>query len=442
MPTVLNKVDLVTELGRRGAMTSVELQKHFGVSQPKISRLLASLEDALIFMGAARSSRYALAEPIGNHPAQQPIFLIDAQGLPHRLGTLSFLAKSHIHIGGEGVDMLFEPVRDKQLPWFLSGLKAEGFLGRILAKKLANEDIDSNPERWDARASLIAALHTQDAPGALLLGNDATKGVVPIIPNREPDAVLDTAALDVASTLPTGSSAGGEQPKFLAVHESGDALIVKFSPPRNTAYGERWNDLLCAEELASRALLEAQIDAAHTSILQTDTRTYLLSRRFDRTRMGGRKHVVSVGAAHQGFVKEPYRNWSATCEALCAKGKLSATDAAKAHDLLQFGRLIGNTDMHSGNLSLYAQGSSLRQILRGQLSLAPVYDMLPMRWRPDHALGLVEYQPFDPDVTLARAAIRHAAGHFWALLSTDARVSQDLRYTAAAMSQSQAFVKT
>jgi hypothetical protein len=154
MPTVLNKDDLVTELGRSGAMTSVELQKHFGVSQPKISRLLASLEDALIFMGAARSSRYALAEPIGNHPAQQPIFLIDAQGLPHRLGTLSFLAKSHIHIGGEGVDMLFEPLRDKQLPWFLSGLKAEGFLGRILAKKLANEDIDSNPERWDARASL------------------------------------------------------------------------------------------------------------------------------------------------------------------------------------------------------------------------------------------------------------------------------------------------
>jgi hypothetical protein len=435
MRNALNKEDLVAELVRRGAMTSVEMQKHFRASQPTVSRLLAALEDELILIGAARSSRYALAEPIGKYSAQQPIFCIDAEGFSHRLGTLSFLAKSQIHVGGDGANLLFEPARDQQLPWFLSGLKAQGFLGRILAKNLANEDIDSNPETWDARASLIAALHTHDAPGALLIGNNATKGATPVIPSRNPARALDAASLDIAKTLPTGSSAGGEQPKFLAVNETGDALIVKFSPPRNTAYGDRWNDLLCAEELCARVLSAAQIDGAQTSIVQSDTRTYLISRRFDRTPQGGRKHVVSVGAAHHGFVKDTYRNWGATCEALSNKGKLSASDAATANDVLQFGRLIGNTDMHSGNLSLYVEGASLPQILAGQFSLAPIYDMLPMRWRPDAALGLIAYQPFDLDLTFASAAIRRAAKEFWTLLSTDPRVSQELRHTAEAMSQ-------
>jgi hypothetical protein len=435
MRNALNKDDLVAELARRGAMTSAEIQKHFGASQPTVSRLLASLDDELILMGAARSTRYALAEPIGKFAAQQPIFRIDADGFSHRLGTLSFLAKSEIHVGGDGVNLLFEPARDQQLPWFLSGLKAQGFLGRILAKNLAGEDIDSNPETWDTRASLIAALHTHDAPGALLIGNNATKGTTPVIPGIEPARALDTASLDIAKTLPTGSSAGGEQPKFLAANESGDALIVKFSPPRNTAYGDRWNDLLCAEELCAHVLSRVQIAAAQTRVVQTDTRTYLISRRFDRTPQGGRKHVVSVGAAHHGFVRDIYRNWGATCEALSKKGKLSANDAATAQDVLQFGRLIGNTDMHSGNLSLYVEGASLQKILEGQFSLAPVYDMLPMRWRPDVALGLIEYQPFDLDLTFASAAIRRAAKEFWTLLSTDKRVSPDMQHTAKAMSQ-------
>ena len=62
---------------------------------------------------------------------------------------------------------------------------------------------------------------------------------------------------------PAGSSAAGEQPKFMALIEREAAplqVLVKFSPPVTTAEGGRWSDLLMCEHLRSvccvkRALL-------------------------------------------------------------------------------------------------------------------------------------------------------------------------------------------
>ena len=45
-------------------------------------------------------------------------------------------------------------------------------------------------------------------------------------------------------------------------------------------------------------------------------RTYLISERFDRIGAHGRRHVVSIGAAHAGFIATGYNNWSASCEQL------------------------------------------------------------------------------------------------------------------------------
>ena len=67
------------------------------------------------------------------------------------------------------------------------------------------------------------------------------------------------------------------------------------------------------------------------------------------------------------------------------------------HDILMFGRLIGNSDMHSGNAGLFVKGESLQEMLQGKFSLAPVYDMLPMRWKPDAMMGVFGYEPFEPD---------------------------------------------
>jgi hypothetical protein len=298
------------------------------------------------------------------------------------------------------------------LPWFLSGLKAQGFLGRMLAKKLAAEGVSGDPDRWDTRTSLIAALHTYDAPSAFLLG---------------------TQGADIANTLPVGSSAGGEQPKFLASNTAGESFVVKFSPPRGTPFGERWHDLLCAESISAQVLERAGIAAAQATVIQTPTRSYLLSRRFDRTPQGGRKSVVSIGAAHQGLLKTPFQNWATTAQALYPLKRLSATDAETVNDVLQFGRLIGNTDMHSGNLALYMTGENLKTLLNAPFSLAPVYDMLPMRWRPDTINGALDYAPFTVDTTLARTPILAAAREFWSMVSQDERVSEGLRGVAKRM---------
>ena len=174
--------------------------------------------------------------------------------------------------------------------------------------------------------------------------------------------------------------------------------------------------------------------AAATEVIRTHTRTYLLSSRFDRTGISGRRHVVSIGAVHAAFVPGHYSNWSATCEALAKQGRLSEQDADTATNVLQFGRLIGNTDMHSGNASFFAHGATLAQLTKGRFSLAPVYDMLPMRWRPDGSLGAPDYAAFDVDRTRVGAIIWNAAFEFWRDLSRHPEISAPLKAVAAEMS--------
>ncbi|MDQ3060139.1 MAG: HipA domain-containing protein [Pseudomonadota bacterium] len=421
-------------LETHGASSSAAIQRALNISQPTASRLLSKLADDIVPLGAGRATRYALAQPIGTHPSAQPLWMIDDRGMARRIGTVTFLAKSQIHVQADGVDQLFEPSAACPLPWYLSPLRAEGFLGRIQATNLAAQGLSSNPETWDTHAVLLAALHTHDAPGSLVLGRDCEKSALPVLSSQGAGAALDAMALDVAKTLPLGSSAGGEQPKFPVIDEQGQHLLVKFSPPLGTPFGERWSDLLCAELLANEVLARHGYEAAQGDILQTPARTYLLSRRFDRIGANGRKHVVSVGAVHAGFVKGAYANWASTCEALVRQGRLNAQDALRAHDLLQFGRLIGNTDMHSGNAGLMAKGASLAELVKGQFELAPSYDMLPMRWRPNPMLGLDDYAPFEPDLSLAGEGVRLAARDFWLSLSAHEGVSAALKRVARQMS--------
>lgn len=426
---------LIDFLAAHGMATSLAIQNALRVSQPTVSRLLAGVADDVVVCGKGKASRYALAQPIGKFGAQQPVWRIADDGLPTRLGTLSFLAKSQMHIEAEGVSELFEPTLEAPLPWYLSPLRAQGFLGRVLARHLATLGLNANPDRWDPEAVLLAALHTHDAPGALLLGEAVVPpGVQPItLAMENPLAALDALAFDVAQTLPVGSSAAGEQAKFLVTSETGEAFVVKFSPPRDTPFGARWSDLLCAEALCNEVLARHGSNTAQTHIVQTASRTYLLSKRFDRVGRHGRRHVVSVGAAHVGFVKGRYTHWAATAEALARQGRLQPDEARQLSTQLQFGHLIGNTDMHSGNASLFVQGSSLADIVQGKFRLAPVYDMLPMRYKPDPMLGSVDYAPFEVDFSLAEQSSRCAARDFWQSLASHALVSPALQTVAAIM---------
>jgi len=56
-------------------------------------------------------------------------------------------------------------------------------------------------------------------------------------------------------------------------------------------------------------------------------------------------------------------------------GKVSAQDAEAVRRAATFGRLIGNSDMHCGNVSFFMSPGN-------PLALAPSYDMLPMMYAP------------------------------------------------------------
>ncbi len=427
------KDKILAYLRLHGASSSESIQSELQISQPTASRHLNALSDEVVALGRGRSIRYAIAEPIGNSAAQQPIWQITEESERVQLGMLSLLEKSQIHVQAHEVNELYVSTPQNPLPWYLSPLRAQGFIGRIMAKRLECKGVGANPETWDINAILIAAINTSDAPGNLLLGDIHPLGTHPHIPPIEPGLFLDDFSINIAKTLPVGSSAGGEQPKFPAVNAQGKPVLVKFSPPRGTPFGDRWSDLLCAEALSNQVLSRHGFRAAPTEIMQTEARTYLLSERFDRVGEHGCQHVVSMGAVHAAFVSGTYENWAATCDALVSQKRLSVADAVQCRQILQFGRLIGNTDMHSGNASLYARGTTLKEVLKGRFQLTPVYDMLPMRWRPDPMVGTFDYELFDVDVSLVDGVARVAAKDFWSSLSAHALVSQALRDMAREM---------
>ena len=222
---------VLAELSARGVATSAELQAALRKSQPTVSRLLADLASQVLTLGRGRNTRYGLAKAILGQPAQQPLWWVDEAGTRLRFGTLSLLGGgSMVHVDRVG----FEDMLRDQLPWYLAPLKPQGFLGRLLAQRLAPSGIGANPESWSLEMSLFAALHLHDAPGAIVLGEPAAPAGHQRVPmdSKQAGTVLDGLALDIARTLPAGSSAGGEQPKFLALLESGEHVLVKFTPPR------------------------------------------------------------------------------------------------------------------------------------------------------------------------------------------------------------------
>ncbi|KQW42750.1 MULTISPECIES: HipA domain-containing protein [unclassified Roseateles] len=419
-------------LAARGLLSSPQMQAITGKSQPTLSRILADLGSRVVALGQARSARYGLSQSIHGTPSQQPVLLTLQSGETRRIGQLTLLVSDTLHLGGPGVSVATQG----ELPWLLSPLVAQGFLGRLLAQRLAAPGISTDPAAWTLETQLFAALHLHDGSGALSLGEPQPGTALPALP-ASPTALaaaLDALADDVAGTLPAGSSAGGEQPKLLARQEGGGPLLVKFTPPRGTPFGERWHDLLHAEHLALRTLAAHGVAVAASRIVASPRRTYLLSERFDRLGDHGRRHAVAIAAAHAGFLPGGYWNWPRSAQGLAGQRRLSSLDAARAQALWDFGRLIGNTDMHGGNLALWVDGEDLTGLLKGRFTLAPVYDMLPMRWRPDATLGCAaDYSAFEPDALARSGGAREPAQAFWHALAGSADVSTTLREVASEM---------
>jgi hypothetical protein len=223
-------------------------------------------------------------------------------------------------------------------------------------------------------------------PGAFIIGEEMLARVQstamhppdPVEAGDREEVYPQLAAAVLMGEIPE-SSAAGEQPKFLTHvrRASGEIVhaIVKFSGPRERPEDGRWADLLAAEWIVGQILTEHNIPAAETHLIDGGGRLFLESVRFDRTTDYGRRGVVSLWSLDGGFFGQPNTPWTAAAERMRAGGWLTEEEARRLSMLWHFGSLIGNSDMHFGNVSFFLERNL-------PLRLTPVYDMLPMLYRP------------------------------------------------------------
>lgn len=378
-------------LRRDGPLTAAALGQALDISQPSVSRLLASAGGRIVRIGHARASRYALGHDIARAGSRWPLYRIDSKGQGAALGELRALHGGGFHfepahpmpafVHGSFSDGLFPG-----LPWFLDDQRPQGFLGRAFVRRVA-ADIGAPDDlvRWQADDVVLALLrHGEDEPGDLVLGEDALQRALQAMPAANAMAMSERAsrypALAEAALAgeDIGSSAGGEQPKFTALLRDGSdsrAVIVKFSERTATPAGRRWADLLQCEHFAGEVLRAHAIAAAESELLRADGRVFLQSTRFDRTPALGRRGLVSLAALDAAHYGHGRIDWWKFAPQLQRDGWLTASDARALAIRGWFGALIGNSDMHLGNASVVL--ADVRP-----LALAPSYDMLPMALRP------------------------------------------------------------
>lgn len=349
------------------------------VDQYALSQALRPMEADLVRFNHGSSVQVALRDE-ARADLQTPIHEVSPAGELRELGTLvAVRPEGFVLVQGDGTGL-----HSEGLPWWLNDLRPQGYLGRVLAKRLSTQlGLPPHLEDWSDTHALRALIHEGDElPGNFIVGQAAaerflgTSSPAPIPSEGKGQAYVALAAA-AARGEHQGPLLGGEQPKFMAYVECPDGpshVLVKFTDPADSQASQRWRDLLLAEHLALEVLREYGLPAAHSTIIDQGGQRFLEVRRFDREGARGRRGVVSIGTLDAEFVGSG-GSWTQMARALVAAG-IVHEEAIPAVDLLwAFGTLIGNTDMHGGNLSFLTE--------RGRnYQLAPAYDMVPMAFAP------------------------------------------------------------
>lgn len=456
MPRFALDADLTrlhTALALHGPAPAALLAKVLGVSVPTLHRLLHRLPAGQwLSAGQARRSRHAARRPLRGVLGDWPVYAIDESGQAQPLAPLAPLA-SHgcwMPLAG-GIWPVPEEVRDgwwPGLPYPLYDMRPQGYMGRQFARaEHAALGVSPNPEHWsDDDVLHVLSQRGVDTSGNWLLGDaayarwQAARLHLPAALSPADTPAAYVALADQAVALGgAGSSAAGEFPKFAARRSlpppeaaaSGTPhVLVKFSGAGDSPAERRWADLLTCEHLAlahaGRALGDLadglwRAPAAASRVLRHAGRTFLEVERFDRHGEHGRSPLISLHALHATFVGGAPGEWPAMTAPLVAAGVLHAAAQPAIERLWWFGRLIGNADMHPGNLSFVPWQSG------APLKLAPVYDMLPMLHAP-LAGGELPARPFEPPLPLPPQrehwhAACQAALAFWGAAASHPHIS-------------------
>jgi hypothetical protein len=316
--------------------------------------------------------------------------------------------------GSKGRTTLYEG-----LPPYITFSAPSGFLGRQVAHAVAADmQLPVNLKDWSDDHRL-AYLFTRglNLAGNLVYGETSLqremdfRSVAPTPAAGKLDHYV--AMANQLKDAAYGSSAGGEQPKFLGLPEDSGHVIVKFAKE-----GARMADLLPLEHTALRALDAVGVAAAKTQLAAHGGYVFLEVQRFDRIGRHGRIGMLSCGSVDDEYFggRDSWSEFAARCE---DAGYLSAQQARDIDVMAAFSELIGNTDRHFENISMLLDEDG------EYAGVAPAYDILPMRYAsigagvdPDLTpiaprLGTIGAQP----EVWARAA--KAARSFWAAVQQD-----------------------
>ncbi len=370
----------------RGPSGARQLLEKTGISQPTLSRTLAAMGDQVVRIGAARSIQYALRDT-RRALEDISIYRVGADGKIGPLGVLIPVSPDgFVMRQADGVSL-----HSDSLPWWLLDMRPQGFLGRAYGARHAEMlGLPARLSDWsDAQVLRALSVHGLDAVGNLLLGDAARERFLnapPPAPIPE-DAKSETYARlahEAASGDLPGSSVGGEQPKFATFAQTPDGprhVLVKFTLPDANPVTERWRDLLLAEHHALETLTAGGFLAARSRVIDHAGQRFLEVERFDRVGAAGRRAVFSLTCVEAEFADNASARWPVIAERLARDGHITRDSADGAALLYAFGTLIGNTDMHNGNLSFTSDGGR-------PYALAPAYDMLPMGFSPLSGGGL------------------------------------------------------
>ena len=355
-----------------GPVASEALRVRLQVSRATLTRAIGSMAGDIVRIGAARATRYALRDRFRPLP-NIAVYRVTTTGQIVALGTLyPVRPDGFVMVQTDGVSTHYEG-----LPWWLNDMRPQGFLGRAYAHRHAPSlGLPADVRHWSDTDALRALLASgADPVGHLLLGGLARDHFVNApAPQACAPADYPRLAAQAISADDTWSSAGGEQPKFCALSATGHVL-VKFTAAEVSPVSTRWRDLLVAEHLALETLHGAGIAAARSRLLDVGTQRFLELERFDRKGLHGRRALLSLASLDGEFVGNATAPWPVITAQLAQLGVITPEAHAKAALLFAFGTLIGNTDMHAGNLSFVGDSGQ-------PYDLSPAYDMLPMAFSP------------------------------------------------------------
>jgi hypothetical protein len=169
-------------------------------------------------------------------------------------------------------------------------------------------------------------------------------------------------------------------------------------------------------------LSENGIRSPSAEVFDFGNRRFLELERFDRTAVGGRIPTVSLQSFDAAFLGIGPSSWSVLASTMEESNLLSSTQAQQLSSIWHFGRLIGNTDMHLGNMSFLLTP-------KPPLTPAPIYDMLPMIYRPGLEGQIPDRQQL-PEPSRSQEREAAMARDFWERVARAPSISTSFREIA------------